>query len=264
MQSRPEYQMVSTEIILSLLAGCFAQAPSPKRGVAWALQEQSTSTELKNGPFGWWYDWYDTVSTSPMTGASFTYVPTIQHKDIDQFKQAVAHSKPQYAIGFNEPDNKPQTDYRDISVDEFASMWNQAMPKLRSEGTLVASPSPIYGTTDWLGKFIEACDCDWDYSNLHKYTKSVDDLRGAVAQLYAAFKKPVWVTEFACLSYDTGSADYCNDQEAESFMKEALDFLDGSDMVAAYSWEGFNTGHVNRLVNEDGSLTNLGKIYSSH
>lgn len=247
-------------LILPLLSACTAQGPSVKRGIAWANQENylNSGGPLSKGPFGWWYNWWEQSYSPPMDGASFQYVPTLQHDNVDRFKSDISNTNPKYIIGFNEPDNP-----EDIEISTYAEMWNSVVPDLRSKGVQAISPSAIYGTESWLGKFLEQGAVFWDFSNLHLYTKDIDELKNAVAELHAAYGKPVWVTEFACLHYEGDDRQDCSDDETAQFMKEALDFLDNSDQVAAYAWEGFNTGEVNRLVDHTGSLTNLGKIYST-
>jgi len=46
-------------------------------------------------------------------------------------------------------------------------------------------------------------------------------------------------------------------------MKEIVPWLEASDMIAAYSWEPFNTGDNNKILNTDGTLNDLGKLYVS-
>jgi len=69
------------------------------------------------------------------------------------------------------------------------------------------------------------------------------------------------LTEFACLGF--GPTTYCTADETTAFMKEIVPWLEASDMIAAYSWEPFNTGDNNKLLNADGTLNDLGKLYVS-
>jgi hypothetical protein len=68
------------------------------------------------------------------------------------------------------------------------------------------------------------------------------------------------LTEFACLQFGA-TTDYCTAAETTAFMTTLVAWLDASDAVAAYSWEGFNTGNNNLIIDASGALTDLGKLY---
>ena len=70
--------------------------------------------------------------------------------------------------------------------------------------------------------------------------------------VYKRYKKPVLMTE---IGTNSGS-----EQQKVQLIKELLPFLDGLDTVSHYAW--FMAGQ-GILVNNDGSLTALGKAYQS-
>lgn len=66
--------------------------------------------------------------------------------------------------------------------------------------------------------------------------------------------RKVWITEFAL----SGADEKANVE----FLKRAMEWLDGNGDVERYSWfwAGPYTGSA--LVNEDASLTALGRLYN--
>lgn len=91
------------------------------------------------------------------------------------------------------------------------------------------------------------------------------DLAAFVDDIHAAFKKPVWLTEFACTTFG-GAAPA--EAEVVRFAEAALRMLDGKDFVARYAWFGAAThpGSLGGVAPENelakgGKLTMVGKVY---
>lgn len=93
---------------------------------------------------------------------------------------------------------------------------------------------------------------------MHNLAAFLDDM-------HATFKKPVWLTEFACTTFN-GPAP--SEGEVEKFAREALHMLDGKDFVVRYAWFGAAT-HAGSLggvapqneLAKDGKLTAVGRVY---
>lgn len=79
-----------------------------------------------------------------------------------------------------------------------------------------------------------------------------------IEKFHTAFSdKPIWLTESAL-----------NDGESiemePEFLKKAMEFLDAAEYVERYAFfMASPMGDSMALVNEDGSLTEIGKVYNS-
>ncbi|KAK0635058.1 glycosyl hydrolase catalytic core-domain-containing protein [Bombardia bombarda] len=103
-------------------------------------------------------------------------------------------------LSFNEPDNDGQAN---ISPGEAAARHIDLMNPFASKariGTpaITNSGSPNQGI-DWMKQFFSACGgkCAADFVVIHIYGVDVPTFLQHVLDVYSAFQKPVWITEFA-------------------------------------------------------------------
>lgn len=54
--------------------------------------------------------------------------------------------------------------------------------------------------------------------------------------MYAAFGKPLWITEFAAMDFATGYSGTA--AEAQAFQNAVIPWLESTNMVERYSWFG--------------------------
>jgi hypothetical protein len=117
-------------------------------------------------------------------------------------------------------------------------------------------PDPIWKLTDegWLAACETAGGCKHDFVPIHFYGTDPAKLiaYAKVRHTYTAsarlgwflqrfsekYKKPLWLTEWACHQFDPVVT--CNAAEAEVFMKTVIEWLrgEGSTMVTRWSWFG--------------------------
>ena len=109
----------------------------------------------------------------------------------------------------------------------------------------------------YLKNFLTACtNCHFDFFPIHWYGAASDTagFQSHVSEAYAVVgNKPLWVTEFGTTG---GSA-----AEVQEFLQTVSKWMDGSEMVARYS---FFMGAPGFLIEANGmELSALGEVYNS-
>jgi hypothetical protein len=182
-----------------------------------------------------------------------------------------------YVLGFNEPNFKAQSN---LTPAQAAADWPMVQAAAKATGAALVAPAVNYcgssadpsGCSDpsvtdpytWLEDFFAACSgCTVDYVAVHWYNCDLPSLQaylegnldaGGGLQGFVQFGKPIWLTEFAC-DNSHGEADQ------EAYMRAAVPYLEGNSHVFRYSW--FNASNISNalVMNADGTLTALGKVY---
>lgn len=164
-----------------------------------------------------------------------------------------------YILGFNEPDNIKQSN---ISVNDALEAW----PMMESQGELIGSPAmagnPVTG--DWFPSFMKTKP-KIDFVTVHWY-KGIDfkhfikDMEG----IYAAYGKPIWVTEFApqTASSSNKNPNKFTQSQVDKFIKQTTEWMNTSSYIERYAWHDSRVGN-SALFDEKGDLTLTGKSYSS-
>jgi hypothetical protein len=169
-------------------------------------------------------------------------------------------------LGFNEPDERSQSA---LSVDEAIALW----PELMATGARLGSPATTtpgtLGKQSWLGRFMEQADdaeLRVDFIAVHYYSinKDIDAFEAFLNKTYAAYGRPIWVTEWALV--DWSNPDRFSFQETASFFSEAAQMLDDLAFVERHAWFGLydemDGWNINtHLIDGNGALTEVGKAY---
>ena len=192
-----------------------------------------------------------------------------------------------HLLGMNEP-----SDGKNESAALAASRWKEyeALAATASPPLLLGTPAPgglnLARGQRWLHDFFGNCTgCRVDIVAVHWYEcdgstdataeKSAEGMMRFLAEVWAAFSKPIWLTEFNCGDGDPADNPYANQSAGNHlrFMKAALPKLEAAEHVARYSWfqawqrntpthPGHNPGCS--LTTTDGSaLSELGEYYNS-
>lgn len=158
-----------------------------------------------------------------------------------------------------------------MSVEKALDLW----PGLEATGRRLGSPAvavkPVDG--DWLPAFMaEAQKRNYrvDFMTLHWYgTPNPAQFLRWVDEVHEKYGKPIWITEFAVADWSvkkTGGTTRFSVADVARFMKAVIPELEKRDFVEHYFWF---SGHVDSkvmgtsaLFNPDGSLTEVGRIYS--
>lgn len=176
-------------------------------------------------------------------------------------------------MGFNECDDSTQCN---MTPEAACASWKQYMNPIKSShpDVTIIGPSVTNGGApmglDWLTRFNTACpDAIADATNIHFYDiyqvsstgsttgqdSTIGRFKAHVEQAASSYGKKVWVTEFGL---NPGSA---TDDEAASFLKDCMAYLDSSDVVQGYSWFMVGTGQYQ--LNSGSGLSSIGQVYAS-
>ncbi|KAF1824414.1 glycoside hydrolase family 128 protein, partial [Dissoconium aciculare CBS 342.82] len=175
----------------------------------------------------------------------------------------VTRPAPKYMFGFYEPDcDCPSSS--SMSVAAAAANWDALLAPLAAQGTVLGSPSMCkQRDEDFLTPFDAAVARSWDVTSIHVNAPSVEQARAVVDYYVRTYRKPVWVSEFACVR-PRPTWQPCTDQgEIDAFIRGMVTYLEGNPDVVAYGpSNGEGLGTVWPLT-KGGALTASGKTYLS-
>jgi hypothetical protein len=241
-----------------------------KRGLAY---NEAALCKTFGSKFGFGYNWgqvenndigtnFIPMCHGPDKGSSEEWLGNVD-KAVKKGSKAV--------MGFNEPDIAAQAN---LSPAAACSAWKEYMNPIASahpEVTIIG-PSVTNGPDNggaggapmglqWLSQFHESCpDAVVHATNIHFYdiyeSATIDRFKAQVEKAADLYGKPVWVTEFGL---NPGSA---SEEQAASFLKEAMAYLDASDKCQGYSW--FMVGSGENQLNSGDGLSAVGKVYASY
>jgi hypothetical protein len=238
-----------------------------KRGLAY--NDVSLCSSFSGGNFGFAYNWAQTESNDLPDGIQF--IP-MMHKTSDSTAEAflanvdAAVAKGTTAVmGFNEPDH---TEQANMSPEDACTAWASYLEPITSSHPNVAilSPSVTNGPApmglDWLSRFQKNCPgATWHAANIHFYDQyddqTFDRFKAHVELAISTFNKPLWITEFG-LNPGTATPD-----QAASFLKQAISYLDGNASVQGYAWFMVGTDTSFNMLNSGNGLSTTGEIYAS-
>lgn len=264
--------------ILSLLllgASGFSQTKSKKRGMAYGYHSVADMAAISNN-VSWWYNW--SISPDPKVASVYQdygmdFVPMTWNGAFNEAGLRAyysSHPDAKYLLGFNEPNFKTQAN---MTPSQAAAVWPRLEKIAQDFGLKIVGPAvnwadqPVIENgityTDpvaYLDAFFAACpDCQVDYIAVHNYMCYAGALSSDIAR-YKKYKKPIWLTEFACWDQPTITLAMQKD-----YMMGAIDYLEGDTTIFRYSWF---TGRMNArepylelFQPLSGQLTELGKLY---
>lgn len=167
-------------------------------------------------------------------------------------------------MGFNECDHAEQCN---MSPEAACASWKDYMNPVKSAhpDLTIIGPSVTNGGGEmglsWLSRFHDCCpEAIVDASNIHFYDiyeegQTLERFQAQVEKAAQIYGKPVWVTEFGL---NPGSA---SSEQAITFLKGAMEYLDNSANVQGYSW--FMVGTGENQLNTANGLSPVGEAYAS-
>jgi RNA polymerase sigma factor (sigma-70 family) len=263
----PSLRTVSHSAVAA--APLIAASPQGKKGVG-ANPFDGVDSALAESKADWYYTWstdHDGIATPPGVG----FVPMIwgaKSVTSAQLRQATAAGP--YLLGFNEPDLASQAD---MTVGQALDLW----PQLMSAGKVLGSPAVAYGAADsgsWLDQFMSGAQQRGyrvDFITLHWYgadfvtADAVGQLKSYIQAVWKRYHKPIWLTEFALISFDNGT-HYPSDQQQAAFLTAAAQMLSGLSYVQRYAWFDLpagNSGPSSGLFRDGPSVTPEGRAFES-
>jgi RNA polymerase sigma factor (sigma-70 family) len=215
---------------------------SAKKGVAvWDFN--GASQALGNSKASWYYTW-NTQHPGITTPSGVNFVPMIWGlKSVTASELARAKAAGPYLLGFNEPDMAAQSN---MSVEEALNLW----PQLVATGSKLGSPAVAWGGADaggWLDRFMSGAKSRGlrvDFITLHWYgsdfntTNAVNQLKQYVQAVYNRYKVPIWLTEFALMSFANGGQQFPSQEQQAAFVTAAAKMLGGLSYLHRYAWFG--------------------------
>ena len=245
--------------------------PHPKKGFGIVTKNSGWNSRVEKLNLTWHYSWGhelkalepDSVEFVPMIWGAWSDTAAVVSK-INQVIQYKEQGKVKYLLGFNEPDNKDQSN---MSVESAIAYW----PKLMAAGLPLGSPGCVHADREWMQQFMaEIVKRNYrvDFVCVHWYGgANAQSLVNHLNQVYDLYKKPIWITEFAPADWNAKSVQTSNitKEKAANFMKDILPELDKLEFVHRYAW--FSANNTNpalgnsSLFYDTGNLTPLGKYY---
>ena len=224
---------------------------------------------LADSGASWFYTWSaEPAGVKAPSGVEF--VPMIwgeKSVTTDALNQAKRNGD--VLLGFNEPDFASQSN---LSVERALELW----PKLQATGLHLGSPAVAVGADragGWLDRFMTGAEQRGyrvDFITLHWYggdfrtAAAVDQLRSYIAATYQRYRKPIWLTEYALISFSGGTSFPTPAQQA-AFVTKSTEMLEGLPYVERYAWFSLPTSDDGKdatgLYRQDGSRTAAGAAY---
>jgi hypothetical protein len=177
-------------------------------------------------------------------------------------------------LGFNEPEIPDQAN---LGVDEAVQLWRDVvLPVKRKLGLRLGSPgmsSDVGRSKPWLNAFLSQLHGgdEIDFLVVHWYGPHFRDMRAFLEDMHGTYGLPLWVNEFACSTM--GNGEEATADEVETFMREAIPWLDHCAWIERYAYFGNKdvgawVGRGNNFTEEGGTaetdgkrLTRVGKLY---
>lgn len=273
-----KYLEKSLLITLSLLlfaASGFSQTKSKKRGLAYGYHSEADIAAISKG-ITWWYNW----SHQPESKVAMVYqnygmdfVPMTWNGSFNEAGLRAyysTHPDSKYLLGFNEPNFRTQAN---MTPKQAAAVWPRLEKIAQDFDLKIIGPAVNYADqpvsedgvpfTDpiaYLDAFFAACpDCQVDYIAVHNYMCYAGALSSDIER-YKKYKKPIWLTEFAC--WDQTAITLAMQKD---YMMGAIDYLESEPTIFRYSWftgrMGTRYPYLELFSAQSGQLTELGQLY---
>ncbi|KAL2163864.1 hypothetical protein VTH06DRAFT_3074 [Thermothelomyces fergusii] len=177
-----------------------------------------------------------------------------------------------HVLSFNEPDGPFETGGSQMEPWAAAQLWVNNMIPLREMGVRVGLPACTGGPSGlpWLQNFLAECsllissddeqrNCSFDFVTIHWYG-SFEGLASHMGEYSAAFPdKTMWITEFNLNHQDLEATQSFYNMSTEYF--DRLDFVERYSLFGAFRSSVSNIGPNGAMLNDDGSLTDIGAWY---
>jgi hypothetical protein len=239
-----------------------------KRGLAY--NDINLCSAFSGNKIGFAYNWGQAENGNLPAGAQF--IP-MMHKPSDSTPEAFlanidkAVSKGTQAVmTFNEPDHAQQAN---LSPGAACEAWARYIAPISAShpNVEIMSPSVTNGPApmglDWLSRFQKECaGAKFHSVNIHWYDQydgeTFNRFKAHVEKAASTFPGlSIWLTEFGL---NPGTA---NAEQASSFLKQAIGYLDGHASIKGYAWFMVGTDTSFNMLNSGNGLSSTGQVYAS-
>ncbi|KAK0555233.1 hypothetical protein OC861_004923 [Tilletia horrida] len=216
-------------------------------------------------------DWYHHWQAGPINVPDgVEYVPTFwgpRYWDKwTERKHEMNRNLPSRLLAFNEPDVRSQAN---LSPHAAVKLYKQEICPWQNRGVKISTPQIVWDMDGWLDPFmsgIRDAGCEPDFVALHWYGSKHDiaGFKKYIQKAWNKYGKSIWITELGLTS-----ASHPSTYEAESFLREALAWVDTQDYIKRVTWTGVFAvnnppdGYLsNRMAmfNDNGSLRSMAMI----
>jgi hypothetical protein len=179
-------------------------------------------------------------------------------------------------MSFNEPN---QVNQANMTAARAAQIW-PAFSALRGQGIRVGAPAMGWRINNamptWLAVFVTAVgSADFDFIPIDLYADNFNDPTGEAAKVVAfattlqsTYNKPVWLKEFAVISYGSLPSQP-NHIQAEAFMDQMFSRMRTSSIFERHSWYRVGPGrdatdsgyYMIGLYNTNGTRSQIGEHF---
>jgi lysophospholipase L1-like esterase len=238
------------------------EAPATKKGIG-VWNELLANDPIRAVHASWYYNWSPEPVPRTPTGVEFVpmlwgWSPGEQARNLAKLKESGA----KHFLGFNEPDG---TDQANITPETAIAAW----PHLVKAGLPIGSPAAVHAEGPWMQTFmngVNKANLPVDFITVHwYYLPDVDGFLGYLKKVHDLYKKPIWITEFACVDWDKkpGQPGRFTSTDVAKFVRAVLPKLDKLPWIHRYAWFSADGPYAeSNLFNPDGSLTEVGKAYA--
>jgi hypothetical protein len=216
---------------------------STRKGVgAWTFSGQDQA--LAESGASWYYTW--STDDKGISASHVGFVPliwgsaSVTSSALAQAKQTTSCG---CVLGFNEPDNGGQAN---MTASQALALW----PQLMNTGLELGSPAVASGAANaggWLDQFMTGVKQHGyrvNFITLHWYGSdfntgdAVSQLKSYIEDVYNRYHLPIWLTEFALISFANGGSQYPSETQQAAFLTAATAMLDSLPYVQRYAWFG--------------------------
>ncbi|KAF9526566.1 glycosyl hydrolase catalytic core-domain-containing protein [Crepidotus variabilis] len=244
-----------------------------KAGLAWPNGRWDSIDQFDFAKISWYYTW----SVWPIKShEDFEFVPMLWGNSTAEdfysnIEDVLEGTQPKITavLGMNEPEQPGQSN---MLAKEGAALWKKYVEPLRTKGVRLGSPAPAGGPsgTTWLQGFLKECKggCTIDFIATHWYSTDANAFIAFLNEYHDTFKKPIWITEWACQNFDPATASkQCLQDAVINFMNTTQAFMDNASFVERYAWFGAmknlqGVNPANGLLDSSGKINCLGKQYA--
>ena len=239
--------------------------PNPKKGVP------GRNFNAAGLHCAWTYDWGSAPAASLPTGIE--YVPMVWGWSSDvNIGRTIVQKNPgmKYVLAYNEPDGTNANGGAQMTLATALNGFQYISP-LAQMGIGVGSPACVDDLNTYMKSFMDqAVNAPYNYHIdfvcVHIYPGS--DPNGCLSyidQVHARFNKPLWITEFA--PADWSGHNGVSVAQATAFTRAVCQGLNSRSYVLRYSFFTSESPASpimgsSALVNDDGTFTALGQLYS--
>jgi len=244
-------------------------ATSAKKGAAtWNFS--GIDTALAASGVSWYYDWAaDPLGISSPRNVQF--VPMMWGANsVTSANLAEVEREGGDLLGFNEPDSSSQAN---MTPQQALDLW----PKLMATGLTLGSPAVAVNAATpggWLDQFMQGAKTRGyrvDFITVHWYgsdfvtSDAVSQLETYIQAIHARYDLPIWLTEYALISFSGSTPTYPSEQQQAAFVTASTSMLQGLSYVQRYSWFGFpaTTPGQSGLFQPGGAPNLLGQAYEA-